>query len=75
VGFGVATLRFVGAGVLVLLGGDYGTPPPQEGLEEAQKLAMKTGATSDPATSATKDATTAELDEAIEAKRSSGEEE
>jgi len=42
---------------------------------EAQKLAMKTGATSDPATSATKDATTAELDEAIEAKRSSGEEE
>jgi len=75
VGFGVATLRFVGAGVSVLLGGDYGTPPPQEGLEEAQKLAMKTGATSDLATSATKDATTAELDEAIEAKRSSGEEE
>jgi len=67
VGFGIATLRFVGAGVSVILGGDYGKPAAEEGMEEAQKLAAES-----------EDATSADLDEVIEEKKKSaaeGEEE
>jgi TRAP-type C4-dicarboxylate transport system permease small subunit len=39
VGFGLATLRFLGASVSWLLGGEYGTPAPDEGMEEAKALA------------------------------------
>ncbi len=39
VGFGLATLRFAGAGVSWALGGGYGAPAPEEGMEEARQLA------------------------------------
>jgi hypothetical protein len=39
VGFGVATFRFLGAGVSAFLGGSYGAPAPEEGLEEARQFA------------------------------------
>ncbi|HJL17893.1 MAG TPA: TRAP transporter small permease subunit [Sandaracinaceae bacterium LLY-WYZ-13_1] len=39
VGFGIATFRFLGAGVSALLGGTYGAPAPEEGLEEARQFA------------------------------------
>ncbi len=44
VGFGLAAIRFVGAGVSSALGGDYGAPAPEEGLEEAKQLAGRDGA-------------------------------
>lgn len=39
VGFGLATLRFLGAAVSSLLGGEYGAPAPDEGMEEARAAA------------------------------------
>lgn len=39
VGFGLATLRFAGAGLSWALGGDYGAAAPEEGLEEARQHA------------------------------------
>lgn len=46
IGFGLATLRFLGASVSWLLGGDYGTPAPDEGMEEAKALASEKEASS-----------------------------
>ncbi len=39
VGFGIATLRFAAAGISAFLGGTYGQPAAEEGMEEATKLA------------------------------------
>ncbi|MGE0784429.1 MAG: TRAP transporter small permease [Sandaracinaceae bacterium] len=39
IGMGMASLRFVGVAVSALLGGTYGKPAEEEGLEEARKAA------------------------------------
>ena len=38
IGFGIAMLRFFGAAVSAARGGDYGAPPVEESLKEAEKL-------------------------------------
>lgn len=41
VGFGVATLRFLGVAVSAALGGSYGAPAAQEGMQEAEAVARE----------------------------------
>ncbi len=41
VGFGIATFRFLGAGVSAALGGRYGAPAVEEGMEEARQHALE----------------------------------
>jgi TRAP-type C4-dicarboxylate transport system permease small subunit len=41
VGFGIAALRFLGAGVSSALGGSYGAPAAEEGMEEARQHALE----------------------------------
>ena len=43
VGFGIATVRFTGAAISAFLGGSYGEPAAEEGMEEAEKLAQAIG--------------------------------
>lgn len=43
VGFGIATIRFLGAATSSFLGGTYGEDAAEEGMEEAKKLAEAEG--------------------------------
>ncbi|MBX3275193.1 MAG: TRAP transporter small permease subunit [Sandaracinaceae bacterium] len=40
IGFGIATCRFLGAAISAFLGGNYGEPSAEEGMEEAKKAAL-----------------------------------
>lgn len=46
IGFGIATLRFLGGAVSTALGGRYGAPAVEEGLEEARQHALEQKGTS-----------------------------
>lgn len=39
IGFGIATVRFIGAGISAFTGGSYGESAAEEGMEEAEQMA------------------------------------
>lgn len=69
VGFGIATLRLIGAGVSWALGGDYGAPPPDTDLEEARKVAARESRSASAGQGATREEATNE--EAVSEEESS----
>lgn len=48
IGFGLATFRFFAASVSWAIGGEYGAPAPDEGMEEARAIASESHTTEEP---------------------------